>query len=91
MESERKVKNMKEEALKTATASWTIHLYVDCPNCDRFIDLMDADDVPALHDGDPLLMSIDPAKSYDESELKYFELIECPKCEKEFKLDSIEW
>lgn len=79
--------------MKKAYASWSIQLNVECPHCEAYLDLFNVDDFPALHNGDPLTLTFDPGASYKEEDfqIKHFEPLVCPECEKEFKLEAVEY
>lgn len=84
--------------LKTATASWSISLNVECPNpkCEYYMDLWDNKDFQ-WDEGYPFkaaesyqLPDKDGRKaSYNEELNEYNSKFICPKCEQEFQLTEI--
>ncbi len=70
-----------EEKLKTAKASWNITLYVDCPHCKEYFDIMTCNSwTQGGYEG------IETAQRED-LDLE----ITCPKCEKDFLVDEAEY
>lgn len=65
--------------LNTTTAKWSIELSVDCPKCERFVDLLEAPDFwenqikPGEH-------GTDKTKGLE---------VTCPECGHEWKVDLV--
>ena len=79
--------------MKLATASWAANLYVECPHCDAFLDLLNSTDFPNLNDEATLVRTFELGRRYtlEDAELKHFPPIECSDCHKEFKLEELYW
>ncbi len=60
---------------KKITASWSIHLHVDCPACKEWVDLLD---LPDFWDG----RSIQAGESQQGVE------VTCPECGHDFVIDT---
>lgn len=64
----------------TATATWSIHLFTDCPGCEDSVDLLD---LPDFWDGHRFQPGehLTPQTTGVE--------VTCPKCGHEFKCDLV--
>lgn len=81
--------------MKKTFASWSIEINLDCPykSCDAYLNLMDSNLFPQLHDGASPIGTFEPGINYGQSdrEIKYFDRIICPECKREIKLEGIQW
>lgn len=73
----------------------SINVYVNCPNCDELIDLLDSDDTNGVyHDdcGDVLKQAIPDGKNWTEEHNK-FEVNEvcCSACKYVFDVKGMDW
>lgn len=60
------------------TATWRIELRCDCPNCGKWVDLLDA---PDFWDGRHLDIGENCTERSEDVEVM------CPECDHEFKVD----
>jgi Zn finger protein HypA/HybF involved in hydrogenase expression len=58
-------------------ASWTIELWCECPHCEAYVDLLDADDFWEDHRFDLAEHNTDRTKNVE---------VLCPKCSKQFEV-----
>lgn len=81
--------------MKKTYANWRIEINLECPykSCGSYLDLMDSSRFPSLHDDGSPLRIFEAGKNYGQSdnEIKHMESITCPDCEREIKLEGIQW
>lgn len=79
---------------KTVRARLSIDVFVDCPHCENFINLMDDRDTGGvdLNEEGRILSQACPSGSWID-EHKKFELddVTCSECNNEFSVRELEW
>ncbi len=80
--------------MKTTSARLSIEIYVDCPHCDYFIDLLDSSDTNKYDHNDEsgVLKQACPDGHWSE-EHENFEVTEvtCSECKKTFNVKGLDW
>lgn len=80
--------------MKTAAARLAIEVFVDCPHCDRLIDLMDEDDTGGYnHNDEGGVISQACPDGVWMDEHKHFEIsdVECSECGGTFNVKGLQW
>lgn len=80
--------------MKTTTARLAIEVWVHCPHCDFYIDLMDETDTDGYnHNEEGLVLSQAYPDGYWYEEHKNFEVedVTCSECKKDFNVKGLEW
>lgn len=72
--------------MKTS-ASISIQVYVDCPHCDNFFDLLDDSQDIYVEKSDIMVAAFQDEWGCDNAEID----VKCPECEKMFIVESIFW
>ena len=77
--------------LPVVSAVLHIEMYVDCPGCQNYVNLLDERDTDgvALNDDSILLRQMFPAKG-DNSHFKCDE-VTCTECKTTFNVRELEW
>ena len=73
---------------KPIEASLSISLYVDCPHCDDYFDLME---IEGINDSGELTRQACPDGYWSDAHDKFDEKINCPECMKEIHIKGIAW
>jgi len=80
--------------MKEALASLSVDVFVDCPHCEEFINLMDEKDTSGVQhndDGNILRQAI-PSGDWTESHRLFsIEDVKCSACGKSFNVKGLEW
>ena len=74
--------------MKKTDAQINIQVNVDCPHCERFIDLLDAEIYSKLNEDGHLYVRLFGDKFGCDD---FNEIIACPECKKDFKIESVLW
>lgn len=82
--------------IKTVSADLTIHVYVNCPHCDDFIDLLDESDTNGYNhneEGDILRQTCPTNGNHWSDEHKTFSVddVTCSKCKNDFNVSVLSW
>ncbi|MDB4261442.1 hypothetical protein N9878_01105 [bacterium] len=80
--------------MEEATARLDIEVFVDCPHCGNFIDLMrDSDTNGYDHNEEGLVLEQACPDGYWIDEHKKFEVsnVTCSECKKDFNVKGLEW
>ena len=79
------------EERKTVMARLSIEMYVDCPNCDWMIDLLEENDTDgtAHNDEGSLLRQMFPDNGTHRD--FYCEDVTCTRCKATFDVKELEW
>lgn len=73
--------------MKSAVASISIEVYVNCPNCDEFFDLLDDSLDHEVEKSDIMIAAFQDEWGCKDAEIE----VKCPECEKKFIVNEIEW
>jgi len=73
--------------MKNAIASISIEVYVNCPHCDEFFDLLDDSLDHDVEKSDILIAAFQDEWGCKDAEID----VKCPECEKKFIVNEIEW
>ena len=74
--------------MKKTDAQINIQVNVDCPHCERFIDLLDAEIFSNLND-DGHVYKKELGDTFGRDYFK--EIVTFPECKKDFKIESVLW
>ncbi|WP_067584739.1 hypothetical protein [Endozoicomonas ascidiicola] len=80
--------------MKTASARLSIDVFVDCPHCDRQINLMDTDDTNGYNhneEGYVISQACPDGAWIDEHDKFEVEEVTCSECEKTFDVKGLGW
>lgn len=72
----------KQEEKKKVIADWSVDLYVNCPHCNNYFDILDEFQEQSMFEVADVCETKDI--SYHDFEVK------CDKCKKEFKIDEVQ-
>lgn len=70
-----------------ASARISIEVYVNCPHCDNFFDLLDDSQDIYVEKSDIMTASFQDDWGCDNAEID----VKCPECETMFIVESIVW
>ena len=80
--------------MKTVTASLSIDVFVDCPHCDNFINLLDSSDTDDHdHNDEGHVLSQACPDGHWSEEHRNFEVdnVTCSECKKSFNVKGLDW
>jgi len=82
------------EVIPEVVGSLSIEIYVDCPHCEAFLNILDETDTNGRYHNDEgfLLSQACPNGHWSEEHEKFdSEGIVCSSCKKEFVVKGLDW